>query len=101
MKEAILFRLWKNYKSRNSFIPVFKFMGDIYCPPLEKGGFVSHECSARLSEIAKHNRLLFEVEERMPKYGTRPYYCYRLRPGFNLRRVTEPRLKAFFREITK
>lgn len=99
MRESIMYQLLKNLEKGNLHIPVFDFMGDVFSPEINKGGFVSHECSARLSEIRKHNPALLDVIEQKAKYTNNRFYCYRLRQDFSPEYVLEKDLKQFIKEI--
>ena len=75
MKEAIFYRLYQHFKSdkRADFIPVFEFMGEVWCEELKLWGFVSFEVSARLSEIFSENPGLLERTSIYGKSGARYY----------------------------
>ena len=99
MREAILYRLIQNLKGENVYIPVHEFMGDIYCKELNLGGFVSHECSARLSEINKDNPDLLQVQPKKAKYTNTEYYCYRITPDFTPSLLQDTKLWAFYNDL--
>jgi len=96
-----MYRLLKNHEGNNEYIPVFDFMGDIYSPEFKKGGFVSHECSARLSEINKENPVLLEIEKQQAKYTKNIFYCYRLRAGFTVHNIYDEDIKNLAIEYDK
>lgn len=100
MREAILYRLIKNLEQGNEYIPVFDFMGDIYAPELKKGGFVSHECSARLSEINKENPSLLDIVKRRSQYSPNRYNCYRLHFDFSVAHIADNDLRQFVNSLT-
>lgn len=80
MRQACFYRLYRNRKDGvNAFIPVFEFMGEVHCTELDLWGFVSHECSARMSQMRSENPNLLEIQERKSRAGG-TYYAYRIRP---------------------
>lgn len=99
MRESIMYQLLQNLEKGNVHIPVFAFMGDVYSEELKKGGFVSHECSARLSEIRKRNPDLLDVKKQKARYTNNQFYCYRLRSDFTLDSIIEKDLKQFTKEL--
>lgn len=82
------------------YIPVFKFMGEIYCEELGLWGYVSHECSARCSELKKVNRNLIDVTTIEGKSGAR-YYGYRFSPNATPSLIDDPKLKEFYKLVAK
>ncbi len=90
------------YQVRKSgeYIPVFKFMGEIYCPEVGKWGFVSHECSARSSELKKENPNLFDFITIKGKSGAK-FFGYRLRPGAKPSDIVSPELFKFFEQLKR
>jgi len=99
MREAILYQLIKNLEAGNGYVPVFGFCGDVHCPELKLGGFVSHEVSARLSELRKGNPALIQIEKRKAKYSPATYYAYRLNPAFTPSLIQDPDLERFARKV--
>lgn len=100
MREAIFYQLIKNHqKTPYEYIPVSQFQGDVWCKELNLGGFVSHECSARLSEINSDNPHLLEIEKRKAKYTPAKYHCYRLRPDFDPSYIKDKGLRSFFERL--
>lgn len=98
MREAILYQLIQNYRSCDHvYIPVFAFQGDVWSEELKLGGFVSHECSARLSEMNKTNHGLLDIKKRKAKYSPTRYYCYRITPKFTEDLLRDDDLKAFYK----
>lgn len=102
MKEAIFYQLYKHFKSekRADYIPVFGFMGEVFCEEVKKWGFVSFEVSARFSELFKENPGLIERQSITGKTGAR-YYGYRLSPGANANLIKDPKLFAFYQAIQR
>ncbi len=79
-KEAIFYKLYQAFKDTPGvYIPVFEFMGEVYAKEVGKWGFVSHECSARCSEMKKENPLLIQSITITGKSGAK-YYGYRINP---------------------
>ena len=79
-KEAIFYALYKHLREKpGEYIPVFNFMGEIYVKEVALWGFVSHECSARCSEMKKENPDLIQSTVIIAKSGAR-YFGYRLNP---------------------
>ncbi len=102
-KEAIFYTLFKNFKNpetKENFIPVFKFMGEIYAEELGLWGYVSHECSARCSELKKTNNKLIEVKEITGKSGAR-YFGYRFYPTATPSLIEDPGLQKFYKTLAK
>lgn len=110
MHEAIFYRLYKANREAKAkgqapeLIPVHAFMGEIYCPELGKWGYVSHECSARASELWKKNvdpftqqRLIYR-EDMTGKSGA-TFYGYRIHPKASASCITDPNLKAFYERL--
>ncbi len=98
-KEAIFFTLYENFKSGlHEYIPVFRFMGEVYVPKLDKWGYVSHECSARCSGLRKENPELIQHTLLTGKSGAH-YYGYRLNPQANPSMLNDDSLKKFWKSI--
>lgn len=95
-KESIFFALYKSFKGDDSarYVPVFEFMGEHYCQEVGKWGFVSHECSARASEMKKDNPDLIERKTLTGKSGAR-YYGYRISPYVSKNMILDDKLKSF------
>lgn len=100
MREAIFYQLLQNFRKGNEeHIPVHRFMGDVYCEELNLGGFVSHECSARVSEINKDNPELLQIKKQKAKYTNNHYYCYRINPYFSPSLIRDPKLRQFYDDL--
>lgn len=98
-KEAIFYTLYKTHKTNPEFFtPVFKFMGEVHCTELDLWGFVSHECSARCSEMKKENPDLIQHTEITGKSGAK-YFGYRLNTKPTIAMILDPKLLAFFKSI--
>lgn len=102
-KETIFYVLYKKYKDgKNEYLPVFEVMGETYCEELRKWGFVSYECSARLSEMFKENPGLIQRQSIRGKSGA-TYYGYRITPNSSIPRQTlikDPALLALHVKIS-
>lgn len=80
MRQACFYRLYRNRKDGvNAFIPVHEFMGEVHCVELDLWGFVSHECSARMSGMRSENPNLLEYQKVKTRAGGY-YYAYRIKP---------------------
>lgn len=99
-KESIFYALYKSFKGEESFrfIPVFEFMGEHYCQEVGKWGFVSHECSARASEMKKENPELIERKTIQGKSGAR-YYGYRINPYVKPEMIKDSALASFHKQV--
>lgn len=98
-KEAIFYQLYNAHKKMpGEYIPVFKFMGEIYCKELGLWGFVSHECSARCSEMKKENPALIEFKTIYGKSGAK-YYGYRFTLYPKPDMIRDEKLRKFHRMI--
>lgn len=98
-REAIFYTLYRALKEKpHEFIPVFKFMGEVYCPKLNVWGFVSHECSARASEMRKDMPTLIQSVEIIGKSGAR-YFGYRLNPNAQPWMIEDRAMLRFYEEI--
>lgn len=86
--------------TKGYFIPVFKFMGEVYCEELGLWGYVSHECSARCSELKKINRNLIDVTTIEGKSGAR-YYGYRFAPDATPSMINDEKLLEFYKLVSK
>ena len=93
-KEAIFFILYKNLKSDDpeKYIPVWQFMGEVYCEAVGKWGFVSHECSARASELKKDNPELIQRKHIVGRSGAK-YYGYRINPWVTKEMINDQKLR--------
>lgn len=99
-RESILLRLIQNRNApnKNEYIPVHEFMGEIYCEKLGKWGYVSYECSARLSEITRGNPGLIGRTTIVGRSGAR-YYGYRISPTATSANIIEEDLVEFYKKI--
>lgn len=100
-KEAIFYRLYQQFKGeeQEKYIPVHEFMGEVWVEELGRWGYVSYECSARLSEMYRENSELIERKTITGKSGAH-YYGYRftLAPG-KAELIKDPALFAFYKLI--
>lgn len=100
-KEAIFYTLYQAFKETpGEYIPVFKFMGEVYAKEVGLWGYVSHECSARCSELKSENPLLIESITITGKSGAK-YYGYRIKPGVGPDVQIDPKLKIFYKKIKR
>lgn len=98
-KEAIFYQLYKHFKSnRGEYIPVFKFMGEVYIKELGIWGFVSHEVSARCSELKKINPELIQSIIINAKSGAK-YYGYRINPNPNREMIKDEQILKFYNKL--
>lgn len=98
-KEAIFYTLYKAFKETpGEYIPVFKFMGEVYCKELGLWGFVSHECSARSSEMRKENPGLIEITTITGKSGAK-YYGYRFSADAKAELIKDESLLKFYKSL--
>jgi hypothetical protein len=100
-KEAIFYKLYQAYKEeRGKYIPVFEFMGEIYAKEVDLWGYVSHECSARCSELKTENPQLIQSTVITGKSGAK-YYGYRIDPLAKSDAVFHKNLHAFYKRIKR
>lgn len=98
-KEAIFYILYRSFKENpGEYIPVFKFMGEVYCPEVGKWGFVSHECSARASELRSENPGLIDKTVITGKSGAK-YYGYRFSANAKPELIKDKNLHVFYQRI--
>lgn len=99
MQEAVFYRLYQAYQAKEErYIPVHEFMGEIYVKELSKWGYVSYECSARLSEMHKANPGLLQRTYLTGKSGAH-FYGYRITPGARPELIKDERLVSFHKRI--
>lgn len=100
-KEAIFYKLYQAFKdNRGQYIPVFEFMGEIYAKEVGLWGFVSHECSARCSEIKTANPHLIDSIVITGKSGAK-YYGYRINPEATKESLPDRSLVEFYHKIKR
>lgn len=100
-KEAIFYKLYQSFKDTPGvYIPVFEFMGEVYAKEVGKWGFVSHECSARCSEMKKENPQLIESTVITGKSGAK-YYGYRINPAVPKDVVLDKSIREFYQKIKR
>jgi hypothetical protein len=96
-KEAIFYKLYQAFKDQPGvYIPVFEFMGEIYAKEVSKWGFVSHECSARASEMRRDNPGLIEAKKVTGVSGAK-YYTYRINPEAKPEMIKDELLARFYK----
>ena len=100
MKEAIFYKLYKNFRGETpqAYVPVFDFMGEVYCTEVNKWGFVSFEVSARLSELFSENPGRLQRQTITGKSGAR-YYGYRIAPDVTPELIKDIKLFDFYKLI--
>lgn len=99
-KETIFYVLYKKFKEgKGDYVPVFHVMGETYCEELKKWGFVSYECSARLSEMFKENPGLIQRHTIAGKSGAR-YFGYRINPSPSQGLIKDDTLLDFHASLT-
>lgn len=99
-RQAIFYQLYKSFKSadRETYIPIWKMIGEIHCSELGLWGFVSYEVSARMSEMFKMNPSLFQRTMLRGRTGAK-YYGYRIAPGVQPYMIHEKDLQEFYKKI--
>ena len=98
-KEAIFYALYNKFKEgKGEYIPVWQFMGEHYSKEVGKWGFVSHECSARSSEMKRDNPELIQRVTITGKSGAR-YYGYRINPMVTLKMIQDEALLVFHKKV--
>jgi len=70
-------------------------MGEHYIKEINKWAFVSHECSARASDIRRENRGLVEYKQIKGKSGA-IYYGYKLTDNPTIDLIRDPKLKEIY-----
>ena len=104
MHEAIFYRLYSAHRVAvkegkvAELIPVFGFMGEIWSEEIGKWGFVSHECSARVSEIFNANPGLLYRSTIVGKSGAR-YFGYRIAQSATLDKIKDPALANLYKRL--
>ena len=100
-KQAIFYQLYEHHKAgKKDLIPVFKFMGEVYCKELGKWGFVSYEVGARMSEIFGENPGMLKRSEVVGPSGAK-YYAYRFADDVRIELILDEKLRGFYRSIKK
>lgn len=100
-KQACFYRLLKNRNEEgNVFIPVHQFMGEIYVKELDLWGYVSYECSARLSEMFSENPGLIARERITGKSGAK-YYGYRIHREATSAQINDADLRVIYEAVKK
>ena len=98
-KQAIFYQLHKNWRSKkHDYIAVFDFMGEVHCKELNLWGFVSHECSARTTELNQENPNLLEYIERKARAGG-TYRCWRIKVDVNKAALVEVNIKKLYNAL--
>lgn len=98
-RQVIMHKLITNrWYEGNKFIPVHEFMGEKYIKELGKWGYVSYECSARLSALVKENPGLIERVKIRGNSGA-VYYGYRVHPQATGSKVVEPSVKYIYDQM--
>lgn len=100
-KHLIFYLLYKNYKEGNEkWIPVWSFMGEHYIKEVSKWGFMSHEVSARTSELYSENIGLINRKMVTGKSGAR-YYAYKLTDNPYKELIKDPKIIDFYFKIKR
>lgn len=101
-EETCFYLLYKLHKDNpEAWINVFDLMGETYCKELGIYGFVSHECSSRMSKMFDENKnhrtaeRLFERKKVRGKTPGSKWYAYRLNPHPNKDLIISDTLVAF------
>lgn len=98
--ESVFYILYKRFKEgKTDLLPVHYLMGEVFIKELNKWGYVSHECSARASEMHKENPGLLYREWMTGKSGAR-FYGYRIALNADASKIREPGLQAFYQKIS-
>lgn len=99
MHEAVFYILYRKFREKpGEYVPVHALMGEVYCEEVKKWGYVSHECSARASELRAANPKLIQHTEIRGKSGA-TYYGYRINPEAKPEMIQDCRLLDFYRSI--
>lgn len=101
MTEAAFYRLYTAHREAKkngtalALIPVHAFMGEVYCEEVGLWGYISYECSARLSEIYSDNPGLVYREMMTGKSGAE-FYGYRIAEGTSIEAIRDSKLRALY-----
>lgn len=99
MKQAIFYRLLKLWRAGiRDFIAVDELAGVVQIPELGGSRIVSHEVSARVSEIFAKNPYMLEREWMRGTTGA-TYYGYRIAENFSAVVIKEKRLRALYEAV--
>lgn len=78
MQVAMYILIMNKWLGGNKLIPVYDFMGERYISELGKWGYISYECSARLSKMYSDNPGLLYREKIHGRSGA-SFYGYKIR----------------------
>lgn len=101
-REAIFYQLYdkRSAGDRETYVPIWQLIGEVFVKELGLWGFVSYEVSARMSELWSDNPKLFERKQVVGKTGAK-YFAYRIALNVQQEDIVDPELKKFYFKIKK
>lgn len=99
-EKVFFYVLWKNYHTTpEQYIPVWKFIGEVYLEELGVWFFMSYKClSNGANTYLKNPGLIERRQARGTKTGAK-YYEYRIAPNPSRSKITEPSLMMFYDDL--
>lgn len=98
-KQAAFYKLYLEWRvDPLSYIPVWKFIGEIEIEELSRWVLMSYKCPTRLSDIYHKNPGLLDRQYVHGKSGSY-YYQYRIAKVNHLDFIRDERLKSFYLKI--
>ena len=101
-EKAFFYILWKHHNCQNhpgEYIPVWKFVGELFIEELGQHFFMSYKCPSNGANVHLFNPGLTERVKIKGKSGAE-YYGYRMAEPFDPSKILDPRLAEFYESIT-
>jgi len=105
-RELLFYLLYKEFKTAKvenrdpEFIPLWRFMGEVYISELNEWSFMSYEVSTTMSKLKADETLLFESRDYKLKNGGTAL-AYRLRPEIKFADIKTKEIQDFYTKIRK
>jgi len=98
-RKAVFYILWKSFKEDpNTYVPAWKFVGELHIPEINKYFFMSYKCPANGVNIFFENPGLIDRRETVGKSGAK-YYEYRIAPYPSPDKIKDETLLKFHKLI--
>jgi len=98
-EKAFFYILWKNYKTTpETYIPIWKFIGELHIEELDKWFFMSYKCPANGANVYLKNSELIERRQTRGRTGAK-YYEYRIALNPTIDKIKGPEILEFYKLI--
>lgn len=86
------------YKTPEEYIPIWKFIGELYIEELSTWFFMSYKCPANGANVYLKNPDLIQRRQIRGRTGAK-YFEYRIAPNPSKEKIKDPDILDFYQEV--